>query len=151
MEGCNEENVSVHHTIRSNVDDTPYCNSVVKLCSETLGLLLHRPTVLLKHEQTQGRCNLLVFYSGIQTYQCDFQLCLPEWMCQNETGDRPGSMPLKVQSANQRRGSRGRRKHPVLSAAPERGRREDMEIHIAAVFIIFKPLIYHLMGTNTSN
>ena len=43
-------------------------------------------------------------------------------------------MPLKVQSANQRRGSRGGQKQPVLSAAPERGRREDMEKHIAAVF-----------------
>ena len=55
-------------------------------------------------------------------------------MCQNETSDRPGSMSLKVQSANQRRGSRGGQKQPVVSAAPERGRREDMEIHIAAVF-----------------
>ena len=57
-------------------------------------------------------------------------------MRQNETSDRPGSVPLKVQSANQRRGSRGGQKRPVLSAAPERGRREDMEIHIAAVFSI---------------
>ena len=56
------------------------------------------------------------------------------WMRQNETSDRPGSVPLKVQSANQRRGSRGGQKQPVLSAAPERGRREDMEVHIAAVF-----------------
>ena len=56
------------------------------------------------------------------------------WMRQNETSDRPGSVPLKVESANQRRGSRGGQKQPVLSAAPERGRREDMEIHIAAVF-----------------
>ena len=44
-----------------------------------------------------------------------------------------GVSPL-LQSANQRRGSRGRWKQPVLSAAPERGRREDMEIHIANVF-----------------
>ena len=66
-------------------------------------------------------------------------------MRQNETSDRPGSVPLKVQSANQRRGSRGGQKRPVLSAAPERGRREDMEIHIAAVFFDGKPLIYHLM------
>ena len=58
------------------------------------------------------------------------------WMRQNETSDRPGSVPLKVQLANQRRGSRGGQKQPVLSAAPERGRREDMEIHIAAVFSI---------------
>ena len=35
-------------------------------------------------------------------------------------------------------------KRPVLSAAPERGRREDMEIHIAAVFSIVNHLIYHL-------
>ena len=33
-------------------------------------------------------------------------------------------------------GARGGQKQPVLSAAPERGRREDMEIHIAAVFSI---------------
>ena len=50
-------------------------------------------------------------------------------MRQNETSDRPGSMSLKVQSANQRRGSRGRQKQPVLSAAPERGRREEVEIY----------------------
>ena len=49
-------------------------------------------------------------------------------------------VPLKVQSANQRRGSRGGQKQPVLSAAPERGRREDMEIHIAAVFSIVNHL-----------
>ena len=49
-------------------------------------------------------------------------------MRQNETSDRPGSVPLKVQSANQRRGSRGGQKQHVLSAAPERGRREDMEV-----------------------
>ena len=73
----------------------------------------------------------LLFYSCKHN---NFQLCLPEWMCQNETSDRPGSVPLKVQSANQRRGSRGGQKQPVLSAAPERGRREDVEIHIAAVF-----------------
>ena len=54
-------------------------------------------------------------------------------MRQNETVDGQGHVSLKVQSANQRRGSRGRRKQAVLSAAPERGRREDMEIHIAAV------------------
>ena len=57
-------------------------------------------------------------------------------MRQNETGDRPGRVSLKVRSANQRRGSRGRRKQPVLSAAPERGRREDMEIHTAAVVFL---------------
>ena len=42
-------------------------------------------------------------------------------MRQDETGDRPGLVSLKVQSADQRRGSRGRRKLPVLSVAPERG------------------------------
>ena len=75
----------------------------------------------------------LVFYTCIQTSR-DFPLCLPKWMCQNETSDRPGHVSLKVQSANQRRGSRGRWKQPVLSATPERGRREDMEIYIDAVF-----------------
>ena len=60
-------------------------------------------------------------------------------MRHNETGDRPGRVSLKVQSANQRRGSRGRWKQLVLSAAPERGRGEDMEIHIAAVF----PMLNH--------
>ena len=55
-------------------------------------------------------------------------------MRHNETGDRPGRVSLNVQSANQRRVSRSRRKQLVLSSAPERGRREDMEIHIAAVF-----------------
>ena len=67
------------------------------------------------------------------TFSCVYQLnsCV---LRQNETSDRPGSVPLKVQSANQRRGSGGGQKQPVLSAAPERGRREDMEIHIAAVF-----------------
>ena len=64
-------------------------------------------------------------------------MCLTEWMCQNETGDRPGRVSLKLQSVNHRRGSRGWWKQPVLSAAPERGSREDMEIYIAAVLLLY--------------
>ena len=71
-------------------------------------------------------------------------------MRQNETDDRPGHVSLKVHSANQRRGSRGRRKQSVLSAVPESGRREDMEIHIVAFFFHFKALMYHLRDANTS-
>ena len=66
------------------------------------------------------------------------------WMRQNETSDRPGSVPLKVQSANQRRGSRGGQKQPVLSAAPERQKRGHGNTHSSSLFDS-KPLIYHLM------
>ena len=67
------------------------------------------------------------------------------WMRQNETSDRPGSVPLKVQSANQRRGSRGGQKTACsVCSSRERQKRGHGNTHSSSLFDS-KPLIYHLM------